>query len=62
MIGGASIEVTCDGPGCKSATYVDLPEITGGYLRDEQAIQQAIQRMGWVVTDEGHYCCRECAD
>lgn len=70
MIHDAKIEVTCDGKGCTSSELYDMPyvyrtmsESSGYYDYDEDDIADWLRdECDWIVRDDKHYCCEECAE
>lgn len=58
----AQVEVTCDGKGCKSNTFVQLHATArGGYSASDSEIERDLEDQGWIVKDGQHFCSGECA-
>jgi hypothetical protein len=56
VIHDLEVEVTCDGPGCRSSTIVAHAE----YMSDS-GVEREIERDGWTVDGGSHYCGDACA-
>lgn len=59
MLSDAYVEVTCDG--CHAIEIVTLTATGHGNSWDERDVARRIQRLGWVLAGDCHYCneCKE---
>ena len=68
MIHDVRVEVTCDGENCReyievalNYVYSDYSGVNGHYDNSEDSINAEIERDGWMVNEDKHYCenCKE---
>lgn len=57
--GEPQVEIYCDAKGCKESDFFYLTCTARGY--DERNIKDDARAYGWIITDEGDFCCPECA-